>query len=119
MTSTPPPSTPPGTGFDPLGLMRGWVAEWEKVANQHGTDILARPEVAQAMQGMTAATMQAQAATHDVMAKALAAANLPSKADFEAMGQRLSAIEATLARIEGSAAPAPPRLSPKRTRKPA
>lgn len=118
MASTPPPSTPPGTGFDPLGLMRGWVAEWEKVANQHGADILARPEVAQAMQGMTAATMQAQAATHDVMAKALAAANLPSKSDFEALAQRLAAIEAALARIEGAAPPAASRPAPRRTRKP-
>ncbi|CAM3136870.1 Poly(3-hydroxyalkanoate) polymerase subunit PhaE [Sphingomonas antarctica] len=109
-------STPP---FDPLGLMRGWVAEWEKVANKHGAEMLAKPEVAQAMQGMTAATMQAQAATQDMMAKALAAANLPSKTDFEAMAQRLSAIEASLARIEGNAAPVMPRPTPKRTRKPA
>ncbi len=110
MTSTPP--------FDPLGLMRGWVAEWEKAANTHGAEMLAKPEVAQAMQGMTAATMQAQAATQDIMAKALAAANLPSKADFEALAQRIGGIEATLARIEGSAAAKTPRPQPKRTRKP-
>jgi hypothetical protein len=109
--STPPP-------FDPLGLMRGWVAEWEKAANKHGADMLAKPEVAQAMQGMTAATLQAQAATQDVMAKALAAANLPSKADFEALAQRLSAIEAALARIEGKTHVAVERPKPKRTRKP-
>ncbi len=109
-------STPP---FDPLGLMRGWVAEWEKAANKHGAELLAKPEVAQAMQGMTAATMQAQVATQDVMAKALAAANLPSKADFEALSQRLSAIEASLARLEGSTPAAAARPQPRRTRKPA
>jgi hypothetical protein len=111
MTSPPP--------FDPLGLMRNWVAEWEKATNKHGAELLAQPEIAQAMQGMTAATMQAQAATQDMMAKALAAANLPSKSDFEAMSQRLAAIEAALARIEGNAAPTVPRPVPKRTRKPA
>lgn len=109
-------NTPP---FDPLGLMRGWVNEWEKAANKHGADMLAKPEVAQAMQGMTAATMQAQAATQEMMAKALAAANLPSKADFEALAQRLTAIEAALARIEGTAPAAAERPQPKRTRKPA
>jgi hypothetical protein len=109
-------NTPP---FDPLGLMRGWVTEWEKAANKHGAEMLAKPEVAQAMQGMTAATMQAQAATQDMMAKALAAANLPSKADFEALAQRLSAIEASLARLEGGAPVTTPRPKPKRTRKPA
>lgn len=109
-------NTPP---FDPLGLMRGWVAEWEKAANKHGAEILAKPEVAQALQGMTAATMQAQAATQDVMAKALAAANLPSKTDFEALAQRLSAIEASLARLEGGAPATAKRPKPKRTRKPA
>ena len=109
--SNPPP-------FDPLGLMRGWVTEWEKAANKHGAEMLAKPEVAQAMQGMTAATMQAQAATQDVMAKALAAANLPSKADFETLAQRLTAIEASLARLEGRPPAPDKRPKPKRTRKP-
>lgn len=108
-------STPP---FDPLGLIRGFVTEWEKAANKHGAEMLAKPEVAQAMQGMTAATMQAQAATQDMMAKALAAANLPSKADFEALAQRLASIEASLARLEGSAPEKSKRPKPKRTRKP-
>ena len=106
--------------LDPLGMMRHWVNEWEKLANQHGAEWLAKPEVARAMQGATAAGLQAQGAVHEVMAKALAAANLPSKADVEALGARLSAIEATLARIEaqGSSTPVPPRPRPKRTRQP-
>ena len=51
----------------------------------------------------------------------LAAANLPSKADIEALGQRLAAVEAALGRIEdrlraGETAPSRPAV--KRTRKP-
>ncbi|HTI31448.1 MAG TPA: poly(R)-hydroxyalkanoic acid synthase subunit PhaE [Sphingomonas sp.] len=108
-------SMPP---FDPLSLVRTLVSEWEKATNKHGAEMLAKPEVAQAMQGMTAATMQAQAATQDMMARALAAANLPSRTDFEALAQRLAAIEASLARLEGRAPEGGKRPKPKRTRKP-
>ena len=109
--------------LDPFGLARGWMSQWEKLVNQHGTELLAKPEAAQAMQAMTGAAMQIQAASQEASAKLLAAANLPSRADFEAMGARLGAIEATLARIEQSlraVAPevTPPRPPVARTRKP-
>lgn len=109
--------------FDPFGMARGWMSQWEKLVNEHGTELLAKPEAAQAMQAMTGAAMQMQAASQETSAKLLAAANLPSRADFEALGARLGAIEATLARIEQSlrvVAPdaAPPRPQPARTRKP-
>jgi hypothetical protein len=61
-----------------------------------------------------------QAATNEATARMLAAANLPSRADIEALGQRLAAIEAALARIE-SRLPAengPARPAVRRTRKP-
>ena len=107
---------------DPFSLFRQWVGEWEKLANTHGAEFLQKPEVAQAMQQMTTARLQAQAASDEAMGKVLAAANMPSKADIEAIGARLGQIEATLARIEanqrglasGARGPAP-----KRTRKPA
>ncbi len=109
--------------LDPFGLARGWMSQWEKLVNQHGTELLAKPEAAQAMQAMTGAAMQIQAASQEASAKLLAAANLPSRADFEALGARLGAIEATLSRIEQSlraVAPdvTPPRPAIARTRKP-
>ena len=106
--------------IDPFGFARDWVAQWEKAVNQHGAEWLARPEAAQAMQAATAAVLKAQNASNEAMAKLLGAANMPSRADVEALGSRIAGIEATLARIEaklgGSAAPAP--AGPKRTRKP-
>ena len=109
--------------LDPFGLARGWMSQWEKLVNQHGTELLAKPEAAQAMQAMTGAAMQLQAASQEASAKVLAAANLPSRADFEALGARIGGIEATLARIEASlrtVAPdtTPPRPPIARTRKP-
>ncbi len=92
MTDTPPP--------DPFSLFRNWVSEWEKLVNQHGAELLAKPEVAQAMQQVSSAKLQVQAASDAQMAKLLGAANLPSKADVEALGTRMGGIEAALARIE-------------------
>ena len=108
---------------DPFALWRNWLAEWEKQVNQHGTEWLQKPEVAQALQRMTAAKVQAQAASDEATSRMLAAANLPSKADVEALGARLAATEAALARIEArqqglDAAPKGP-PPPRRTRKPA
>lgn len=107
--------------IDPFGFFRNWVGEWEKLVNTHGADWLQKPEVAQAIQQMTAARMQAQAASDDAAAKVLGAANMPSKADVDALGERLGRIEAILARMEASqagAASAAARPTPKRTRRP-
>lgn len=102
--------------FDPFSLARGWMSQWEKLVNEHGTQLLAKPETAQAMQAMTGAVMQMQAASQEASAKLLAAANLPSRADFEALGARLGAIEATLARIEQSLRSVAPDVSTPRPR---
>ena len=109
--------------LDPFGLARTWMSSWEKLVNEHGTELLAKPEAARAMQAMSGAAMQLQAVSAETSAKLLAAANLPSRTDFEALGARLGAIEASLARIEQSlrsVAPdsAPARPAVARTRKP-
>ena len=107
---------------DPFALFRTWLGEWEKLANEHGSELLAKPEVAQAMQQMTTAKLQMQAATDAQMEKLLSAANVASKADIEALGTRLAAVEGALARIEGHLRGTSPQPSakpgPRRTRKP-
>lgn len=109
--------------LDPFGLARTWMAQWEKAVNEHGTELLAKPEAAKAMQALSGAAIQAQAASNAATARMLAAANMPSRADVEALGARLASLEAGLARIEGllrDGVPAatPPRPAPPRTRKP-
>ena len=107
---------------DPFALWRTWLGEWEKQVNTHGPEWLQKPEVAQALQAMTSAQVRAKAVSDEATAKWLAAMNLPSKADIEALGARLAAIETALARIEahqrGFAMPKGP-PPPRRTRKPA
>ena len=111
------------TPLDPMAMFRDFVGQWEKMANEYGGQALQRPEAAQAMHSLTAMGLQAQNAAHEAMAKLLSAANLPSKADVEALGQRLVGIEATLARIEAAiAAPGAAQQNaapkPRRTRTP-
>lgn len=109
------------TPTDPLNLFRDVVTQWEKLANDYGAQFLGRPEAASAMHKATAAGLQVQNAVSDAMAKVLTAANMPSKAEVEALGERMSRIEASLARIEGSLATAsvtPAVTRPSRGRKP-
>jgi hypothetical protein len=110
-------NTPP----DPMALFRDAVTNWEKMANEWGGQFLGRPETAQAMHQATGLALKAQQGAQDAMAKLLAAANMPSKGDIEALGTRIAAVEAALARIEahlngaGITTAAP---KPKRTRTP-
>jgi hypothetical protein len=109
--------------LDPLAMMRSAVDQWEKLANDYGAQFLQRPETSEAMQKMTSGFLQMHKMMQDALGKALAAANLPSRADIETLSTRLGSIEASLARIEavasGASLPtvaAPAR--PPRTRKP-
>ncbi len=111
------------TPNDPMAMFRDFVGHWEKMANDYGGQLLQRPEAAAAAHKLTALNLQAQTALHEGMAKMLAVANMPSKAEIETLGARLGGIEATLARIEAMLAAsgaAQPSAAPKpsRTRKP-
>ncbi len=109
------------TPSDPMAMMRSALDQWEKLANDYGAQFLQRPETAKAMQSMTAGYLQMQKMMQDAMGKALAVANLPSRKDIEALSERLGAIEASLARIEGGKQGAPTSVElprPPRTRKP-
>lgn len=104
-----------------MAFFRQMVSQWEKMANDYGGKIASSSEFAQGMHGMTTASLTVQQAVNDATAKALAAANMPSRGDLAALGERLGAIEAQLIRIEallsrGDGAPSAP--GPKRTRQP-
>lgn len=106
---------------DPAALFRVMLGEWEKLTNGMGGDLLKTDEWSRAMNGAQTAALQAQGAVKEQMGKALAAANMPSRAEFEDLSARLGRMEATLARIEaavvGGVAIAD-RPRPTRTRKP-
>jgi hypothetical protein len=108
---------------DPMAFFRNMVTQWETMANDLGSKVLGSSEAAQAMHTGTSISLKAQQMAHEAMAKGLASANMPSKADVDAIGARLFAIEGQLARIEallGGAAttPAADVPKPKRTKTP-
>lgn len=108
---------------DYVDAYREMLATWEKMANDFGSRFLQQKGTAQAMNSLSSAALSMRTQMQDGMVKALDAAQIPSKADIEDIGRRLSAIEAALARIEtrlaetggsrGGAA-----AGPARTRKP-
>lgn len=108
--------------LDPMAWFRDMLGEWEKATNEIGGKIGATPEFSKAMNQMNTAQMTMRNAMHEATAKALAAANMPSREDVAALGERMGAVEAQLARIEallsGGAPVAPDRPKPKRTKKP-
>ena len=116
--TTPPPSP------DPFGFLRDALGQWEKLANEYGSKIVASPDFARTLHKTGAVGLQAQAASHEGMAKLLSLANLPSRTDLEVIAERLAAVEASLSRIEaaivppGAAPTAPARPKPARTRRP-
>lgn len=111
-------ATPP----DPGAMFREMLGQWEKMTNQLGGEALKTGEFARVLQGANAATMQVQGATHQVMERVLAAANMPSREEVVDLSARLARIEESVARIEAllmaQAGVAPPeRPKPNRTRK--
>lgn len=89
---------------NPADMFRSMLGEWEKMTNGVGGDMLKSEEWSRAMGMGTATHVQMQGAMKDTMARALAAANMPSRADFEDLSARIGRMEATLARIEAAIA---------------
>ena len=108
---------------DPAAMFRDMLGQWEAMANNFGGEVMKSGEFGRALQGANAAAMSAQAATHQMIDRELAAAYMPSRSEFEDISARLARIEEAVQRIEGllmaQAGIAPPaRPKPKRTRTP-
>lgn len=114
---------------DPAALFREMLSQWEQMANEFGGQIMKSGEFARVMHGANNAAMTAKAASGQVMERALAAANMPSRGDLEELAARIGRIEDTVLRIESlliarGPSPAPERPAakpprPRRTRQPA
>ena len=112
-------TTPP----DPAAFFRTMLGEWEKMANSVGGGMVKSDEWSRAMNGASAATMNAQSAMKGMMERGLAAANMPSRAEIEDLSLRIGRIEGSLERIEamltaGKAKAKPGKAKPTRGRKP-
>ena len=106
---------------DPAAFFRDMLGQWEKTVNSFGGEAMKSEEFNRTMGAASAASMNMQAGMQQITEKALAAANLPSRSDIDAIATRIAAIEASLARIEmalGSAVADPAKPRPTRGRKP-
>jgi polyhydroxyalkanoate synthesis regulator phasin len=112
-------SSSPST--DPMGFFRDMLAQWEKTGNEMGNKLMGSDQFAEIMGKGTMASVQLQSAINDGMGKALSVANMPSKADIEALAMRMGAVEKQLHRIEamlsGTAPSEPARPAVSRGRK--
>lgn len=114
--------------LDPMALWRELTAQWEKSTNEFANEAMASDPFRQGMHGGMNASLTAQKALGDLMARYLTLLNLPTRADIQALGEQLQRIDDHLANISRAmdaggcrpAAPpaphAPPR--PRRTRQP-
>lgn len=87
---------------NPADLFRTMLGEWEKMTNGIGGAMLKSEDWSRAMNMGTSAHVQAQGAMKEAMGKALAAANMPSRSEFEDLSARIGRMEASLARIEAA-----------------
>lgn len=101
---------------DPSAFFRDMLGQWEKMANQFGGDALKSEDFTRTMGTASNATMAMQAAFQQGMEKAFAAANLPTRKDFDDLSARLAKMETALSRIEDSLGSAPGRDRPRPTR---
>ena len=114
--------------LDPLALWRDMVSQFEKGANQLTNQATRSDQFTQGMGKAMSATLAAKKISDEVSTRYLTALNLPSRADIEALGERLLAIEdrliamsaaiEQLAGVKISTSPAAPPAAPRRTRKP-
>ena len=111
---------------DPMQMWREWVNEAERQWNATLNEVMGTEEFGQASARMMEIFMAMQASMNDATQKYFSALNLPTRNDLMALGERLSSMEAHLARIDeklGSMRPSAParraaaRPKPKRTRK--
>lgn len=112
---------------DFLDLWRDALQKWERQTNEVLNDVSADEGVSRVMNQSLAAMSRLQAQQGEAIERLLVRANLPSRADFRVLGERLDGIESQLAELKGlllgqaaeaRGEPASETPKPTRTRKP-
>ncbi len=87
---------------DPAAIWRELVSQWEKGVNELANKAMGSAEFNRAMNQATSGSIGLQQSLGDLIGKYLTALNLPSRAEMVSIGERLTAMEATLNRIAAS-----------------
>ncbi|MGC4008414.1 MAG: hypothetical protein QM805_05125 [Pseudomonas sp.] len=124
---------PSPSPLDPMALWRDMLAQWEKGANEFGTQAISSGPLMQGAHGGMNTTLQLQKGLAELMARFLGSLNLPSRDNLSALGQQLQRIDEHLERMvqlldgragaqhsgENAAEPPSPSSSPAAVRRPA
>lgn len=94
----------PSAGMDPLTMWRDWVTQSENQWNAFFNQAMATDEFSQTMGRFMDVYVNMQKTMNDVMGRYLTAANLPTRTDILALGDRLAAIEERLIGLEANGA---------------
>jgi hypothetical protein len=114
---------------DPLATWRDLLSQWEQGMNTIANRAMGSDEYSSSMNGAMSATLKLQETMRQFMAVQLANANLPSRAEVQAIAERVGGLEARLDRITAllerivapaapGSADAPPAAEPARARPP-
>jgi len=116
------------TSNDPLERFRDLVTEWERGFDALANRFMGTDEFSRSMNQFQNMQLSMQKAFAEVMAKNLAALNVPSREDVLRVGQAVHEVDMRLARMEqrldevgravGVNTPPPSRTRPPRTRRP-
>lgn len=117
-------SNNPSAGMDPLTMWRDWVTQSENQWNAFFNQAMATDEFSQSIGRFMDVYVNMQKTMNDVMGRYLTMANLPTRTDILALGDRLTAIEERLVAMEAGASVTAPEAKaskaasrPPRTRK--
>ena len=115
------------SSLDPMAMWRELMAQWEKGTNAFANETMSSDPFRQGMHGGMNASLTAQKALGELMARYLTLLNLPTRADIQALGEQLQRIDDHLANIsramEGGRSPATRAtaaapVKPRRTKQP-
>jgi polyhydroxyalkanoic acid synthase PhaR subunit len=110
---------------DPFAWWRDWLVQSERQWNSALNELMGSDQFASSMGRWMEVYLGVQKNVNETLGRALTGMNVPNRDDVAELGQRLSAIEERLARIEtliergtGVSATTTERRRPPRTRKP-
>lgn len=113
------------TPFDPIAQWQKMVSQWEQEINTWSGKLTESEQFSAMMGQATKVQAVAQRAFADQMESLLKNLNLPSKAQVEALAERLDGLEDSIDRVRlaiealaGKAAMAPAAPEPRRTKQP-
>ena len=111
---------------NPLDLWRQFITDSERQWNAFFKDVLGTDTMSTAMNTWVEASLTVQRMVADQLERYYTAFNIPTHNDLIALGERMKAIEDSLARLEGAIAASSPeaaarvrtRARPARTKRP-